>query len=373
MRLGMALALGVAYLAVGCSDDPAETSTTGGVGGGGTGGSGAGTAGSAGVAGSSVGGTAGAAGTGGVAGAGGTGGAPQDWLDVCADQATQVCERYETCWGDLMGSFYGTRADCEQSWSNYCASQWREDGTSASETSACSAALASQLGSDCVAFGLWFNNGTAEPNFPEECKFKGDAAVGDACSFGGECASGFCGRYKGTSKLCGACLAAPAIGEACPDSVCDFGASCVLGQCVELGLKDSTCDVEHPCARGYWCNAGSCADRVAVGSPCDPKSTATICEKDALCNPVTSLCEAIEPTQKVGESCWVQSDQSLVGCFDSWCQVDANGKGTCIAKKEKGESCTRYSNLLGSDSDCRWHLTCAGGTCKEVGEVISCE
>lgn len=166
MRLGMALALGVAYLAVGCSDDPAETSTTGGVGGGGTGGSGAGTAGSAGVAGSSVGGTAGAAGTGGVAGAGGTGGAPQDWLDVCADQATQVCERYETCWGDLMGSFYGTRADCEQSWSNYCASQWREDGTSASETSACSAALASQLGSDCVAFGLWFNNGTAEPNFP---------------------------------------------------------------------------------------------------------------------------------------------------------------------------------------------------------------
>lgn len=34
MRLGMALALGVAYLAVGCSDDPAETSTTGGVGGG---------------------------------------------------------------------------------------------------------------------------------------------------------------------------------------------------------------------------------------------------------------------------------------------------------------------------------------------------
>ncbi|MEZ4372294.1 MAG: hypothetical protein R3B07_15820 [Polyangiaceae bacterium] len=377
----MALALGIACLSMGCSDDdPAKSENSAGIGGGGAGGSGgtSGAAGSAGVNSGGIGGspTGGTGGTSGSAGVGGTGGAtqaPQDWSDACAAQASQICERYETCWGDVMGSFYGTRSDCEQSWGNYCISTWRPNGATATQVAACDAALAANWGSDCVAFGVWFNNSTAQPGFPEECKFKGDAAVGAACSFGGECASGFCGSYKGVVKLCGKCLAAPAVGEACPASVCDFGASCVLGKCVELGVKASTCDSEHPCARGYWCNSGSCDDRVAVGSPCDPKLAEALCEKDAVCNPATSLCEAMEPTQNVGEPCWVQSDQSVVGCIDSWCQLDTNGGGTCIAKKEKGENCTRHNNLVGNDSDCRWHLACVAGTCQEVGEVLSCE
>ncbi|MCA9644333.1 MAG: hypothetical protein KC492_26745, partial [Myxococcales bacterium] len=321
----------------------------------------------------STGGAGGASGSAGTSGAAGAAQTPQEWLDACAAEASQVCERYETCWGDLMGSFYGTRSDCEQSWGNLCVSRWREGGASAAQLSACDSALAANWGTDCVAFGVWFNNGTTEPNFPEECKLKGDGAVGDACSFGSACASGFCGSYKGIGKVCGKCLAAPAIGEACLGSVCDFGASCVSGQCVELGLKDSTCDVDHPCALGYWCNAGTCADRVAVGVACDPDSVQSMCEKDTACNPATSLCEAMESTQNVGESCGVQSDQSLVGCIDSWCQVDANGAGTCIAKKEKGESCTAHKDLIGNDSDCRWHLACIAGTCQEIGEVISCE
>ncbi|MEZ4230343.1 MAG: hypothetical protein R3B89_14315 [Polyangiaceae bacterium] len=146
------------------------------------------------------------------------------------------------------------------------------------------------------------------------------------------------------------------------------------GTCRVLKLLGETCDADNPCVSGYWCDAGTCAARKPVGADCDPLSRELLCEGDAICNSATKKCDTMKPTAEVGEPCWIQADQTIIGCKDSWCQIAAStGKGTCVVKKEAGEECLVSQYIVGNNSDCRLILSCVNGICQQPGDVLSCE
>ncbi|MBI5534361.1 MAG: hypothetical protein HY898_16680 [Deltaproteobacteria bacterium] len=89
-------------------------------------------------------------------------------------------------------------------------------------------------------------------------------------------------------------------------------------QCTELVAQGQPCTAMAICADAAYCHAGTCAARIAVGSPCEAAGLADPCQSGAWCNATSKTCEALKAD---GESC-----TSYLECASSRCYG-----GKCIA------------------------------------------
>lgn len=251
--------------------------------------------------------------------------------------------------------------------------------------------------------------------------FKGVVAGGGACTQDAECAAGGC---EGTGE-CARCAAVLAEGAACGWSAqCGRDRGCVGGHCQALGngttgepcapdrnrgmcAADTFCDDTSgfnvakcaavggagapcvngaQCATGFYCGAGTCQIKSAVGNACDatrPYPT-DACVPGAACVPDASGTGRCEPTVGEGVAC---TDPRQCRGIELTCD-----QGHCARLPELGKPCTGQVSqakelgcmppavcVLGLCADrpargqpCADHGTCAEGLVCAAGKPAVC-
>lgn len=216
----------------------------------------------------------------------------------CDQFGAVVCQKLTTCnafAGQLLGSA------CAERYASLCkarisapSSGWTQTGLNA-----CRQAFATAT---CdVAFG---------DTPPPACELKGGLALGAACAFDEQCASGEC---SADSDSCGQCIAKKPPSTKPPTA--DLGETCD-----NAGQTAPRCDS----LKGLWCDA-------------------------------TKKCAPI-PLAAVGQACGFLADSLVMCAGGGRCAYGANGQGTCVAEVPVGGSCTKTE-------ECAITSTCFGGKC----------
>jgi hypothetical protein len=176
--------------------------------------------------------------------------------------------------------------------------------------------------------------------------FTGTVAVGGACFFAEECASGDC---QGADTTCsravqccpGTCasLAPPvAAGGSClPPALCAPGLICVLelngtATCRATVGAGAPCPGYVPCASGLYCDSVTMTCKIpgGAGAACNPARDSTDCDIPYACDATTSVCT---PPLPVGAAC----DPTTGGCVP-YASCDA-ATGSCAARPSVGDPC----------------------------------
>jgi hypothetical protein len=198
----------------------------------------------------------------------------------------------------------------------------------------------------CADFG--------DNNPPADCAPTGARALDGACTFNGQCQSGFCAKNKST--VCGSCAAAPAVGDSCASSNCGHDQVCVanaLGPtCVLRGTLNSTCDSNNPCGTGLSCvgpanAAGTCQNALTtVGASCGGTMPGCDNAEGLHCGGTAGTARSCEMTTLVGDGmpCGTMGDGSFVQCVQGDCYTDtgligAGQQGTCKTDALDGAAC----------------------------------
>jgi hypothetical protein len=201
----------------------------------------------------------------------------------------------------------------------------------------------------CADFG--------DNNPPADCAPTGGRALDGACTFNGQCASGFCAKTKDT--VCGTCAAAPVAGDSCVASNCGHDQVCVSNAtgslCQIRGALMAACDAGHPCGTGLSCvgaNAttmvmGTCMGALnMVGAACG--ATLPGCDNTLglHCGGPAGTGKTCLMTTLVGNGapCGTMGDGSFVQCTQGDCYsatglIDAGQQGTCKADAPDGAGC----------------------------------
>lgn len=210
-----------------------------------------------------------------------------DASGACKKDQGQTCMIDSDC---VTGECADGRC-CENSCATPCRSCGNPNGT-------CNTVVSGTLDDNC--------NGTSTCDASGSCKL----AVGQACSGGNQCATGYCvegfccsGQCSGGCDVCSAAngasmdgqctnLADGATGTGCGGYLCGGGASC-----------PSMCNGDGDCATTHWCNNGSCVARSAQGGPCTAANqclgSAPHCVDDVCCtDPCNGTCEACKASLK---------------------------------------------------------------------------
>jgi len=220
-----------------------------------------------------------------------------------------------------------------------------------------------------------------EPNVCGNRYIAPNAFPGQACYDGyKECLDGAC-RGKTCPRRCQVpgTIADPDCRETAD---CTTGLFCKLpnlvsgiGACTAYGLKDSACDADQPCAGGFICNAGKCAQLptatfACVGASCDDGAWClngpdggtckarlglnALCTDDSqclaplLCEALTGLCVP-RALNAVAASCGLrQTCPTGTVCLNA----TATALGECQPPLDAG-TCV-------SSNDCQTHLACVG-------------
>jgi hypothetical protein len=182
----------------------------------------------------------------------------------------------------------------------------------------------------------------------------GSVQQGEKCVLSYECAgfaegTAFCGVYPGAGaghgSVCSPGSGNPhgAAGDACfwscgmldREKTCtgvpggsNNGGSCWFEDdlfcdpasitCAALAAEGQACGPQLRCAHGAWCNAGTCAAKIAVGGAC-MTATSDACQDGAWCSNASGNCEAVKAD---GEAC---------GYFDQ-CASQRCPNGKCLPR-----------------------------------------
>lgn len=212
--------------------------------------------------------------------------------------------------------------------------------------------------------------------------FVGTLAEGASCSSDIQCASDACTAGPGQ---CGTCLAPAAVGASC-DPVADNCAASPDGfvDCVSDGMGGGTCVLEPSnyltvalgascngaggvrryCASPYYCDASElCAERTAVGSPCDPDFDE--CAFGSICAdaPGGPTCLAVVVVTTANDPCGELPSGALARCDRSerlYC--GENGQGDLV--------CLPLAGTGGENSDCFVASDCDSGLVCVIGDFV---
>jgi hypothetical protein len=215
---------------------------------------------------------------------------------------------------------------------------------------------------------------------PAACMATGPGANGVACTFNGQCTSGYCGGKK--TSVCGTCSDEPAVGTDCTDTACAPGQRCVASTklCQIPGITNSTCDTGHPCEHGLSCvgqntqtmTPGTCESAgtrvgVACGGSmpgCDPTRglycggpngsktcmqviypgyNGSVSDGGAMARDGAAPDGGAAPTPK-GTACGQLADGTRVGCVAGDCYTatglaTGTDQGTCVPFADDNAPC----------------------------------
>jgi hypothetical protein len=187
-----------------------------------------------------------------TAGCGSSGSSGPSAAQACADVAGKRCTQRSACSlppGTTGSGFsllenYGDLATCLARETLNCSNGLMAPGTGNSPTKV-------------EACAGEFNDYTCQAYFdnqpPSDCAVTGSRADGAACTFNGQCTSGYCLGTK--TSVCGTCAEPPAVGADCSASACGAGQRCLAAtqQCVPVVALNGSCDATHLCDRGLSC------------------------------------------------------------------------------------------------------------------------
>jgi hypothetical protein len=266
--------------------------------------------------------------------------------EACAALAQAECTKRMTCSnGNNITRVYGEMGVCVTRGTLSCTNALASPGNGNDPTvvAACTAAYATLACND-------FFDG----KLPAPCTPTGSVATGGACTFNGQCMTGYCGDTK--NKLCGTCAAVPAAGDSCATGQCGHGQTCVDATmlCQNNGLLNGSCDANDPCGNGLSCVGNSAATGpgtcqlalgqlgVACGGVTMPGCDNTLglyCGGAAGAKTCMMMMYVGD-----GEACGnlgsgVVAQCSAGNCYDSNGQVTGSGMGTCKLDAVDGASC----------------------------------
>jgi hypothetical protein len=314
--------------------------------GGGSGGSSGGGSGSSGVSSSNSSGGSGSSGNGGSSGSS-SGAVTVD--QACADLASSLCHKLETCAPLLISLVWGDEASCIAREQLACPALFNAPGTAitASNADACAPAYMAATCEDVVA------NKT-----PSACAFHGSIPNGGGCAVDAQCGNGaYCNLSGG--QACGVCSPRASAGGACrDDGNCQSGLVCAkpnnsaTGSCAEPGGQGAVCDSTHPCLATLGCtSAGTCGAVLGAGAPCATQACDLL--HGFYCN-ASKICGQIQ-TAAPGNTC----GNSTVCAASGRCVLaTGSATGTCEATAADGQACDASRG-----PPCRPPAFCAAGTC----------
>jgi len=240
---------------------------------------------------------------------------------ACANRAQTSCTMRASCTnGDNIKRVYGSMDACIGRITLTCM-----DGLAAQNQGNTPALVQA-----CANETPMLDCATILDNTPSgACAPTGPLPIGAACSFPGQCASGYCGSDK--TATCGVCAAPPVPGDSCVTSACGYGQACVAATqvCEAYGHLDDACDSGTPCGTGFICVGASAAS----GTP--------------------GTCQA--PIETAGAAC----GGTLPGCdtrMGLYC-VGAAGAKTCVATTYAGDGMPCGPLTTSS------YVTCLAGSC----------
>lgn len=274
---------------------------------------------------------------------------------ACQTFDATLCDQLEKCSPFGFQLSYGTQETCEARLKDRCIGALELTGVVAtpSDVQSCADDYAA-LSCDELLGG----------KKPSTCDVPGTKDDGAACAADVQCKGGYC-RPNGEGK-CGVCTTAVDEGGGCDNTnkFCGSGLYCNAdATCHKPGPAGATCDNKNPCASTLWCDAGKCAKPATTeGADCTAADfTSCDGQQGLFCSPVTVKCVKAG-VAKLGEACGFDLQANTVtGCeADTYCETDAMGKGTCIAKLAVGSACTIGAS---GSSTCVSSAVCINGTC----------
>jgi len=267
--------------------------------------------------------------------------------EACSDLATVGCMKQATCTNGFgTGRVYGDMTTCLARQKESCLNALAApaQGNSPALVEKCVADYATY---SCSDFG--------DNNPPADCAPVGARALDGACTFNGQCASGFCAKTKDT--VCGTCAPAPAAGDSCAASNCGHDEICVTDTsgslCQIRGTLNSTCSNANPCGTGLSCvgstatASGTCQNALTtVGAACG--GTMPGCDNNIglHCDGPAGTGKTCMTTALVGDGmpCGTMGDGSFVQCQQGDCYtatglITGGQQGTCKADASDGAAC----------------------------------
>jgi hypothetical protein len=266
----------------------------------------------------------------------------------CAGFASTVCAKFETCAPFYVQVLFGTVDECKARYTTSCQSGIQEPGVTneAALLTGCANAYATE---SCDAFFSGVSSAACTPQ-------PGTFPNGQACGDSAQCQSLFCNKVA--SATCGACAAAPKVGDACTGS-CGVSLKCTSGKCATPtanGALGAACSNTAPCASNLLCFNGTCSTPTGAGKPCG--TTTPGCDQLHSLSCQGGVCA---PMQIVGagQACGV-SGSTYVFCGSAATCKTATGttSGTCLAPAEDGQPCDATNGPA-----CKYGATCLNGLC----------
>lgn len=339
-------------------------------------------------------------------GCGSSGSSSASVAAACQTVAEARCAQQSSCSlpEGMMGvgynllSNYGDLATCVARQVTACTNglDAPQTGNSPTKVTMCAADLLSQ---SCTDF---FDNTP-----PADCSPTGSRQNGAACTFSGQCTSGYCQGTK--AATCGICADPPAAGADCTSTTCAQGQRCVeaTNLCETVVASNGTCDSGHPCDRGLSCVGENAAKMVSgvcetagtrLGVACGGSMPGCDATRGLYCGGPTgakTCMRVIYPgyngavmadadggaatgtdagvaadagvvTTPAGTPCGVLADGSHVGCVAGDCYtatglVTGSEEGTCKPSANDGQSCDLVVGP-GCMPPARCVVTAEGGT-----------
>jgi hypothetical protein len=235
---------------------------------------------------------------------------------------------------------YGSESTCQSRVAANCEDSLGAPGTGATTTTetACTSALQSLSCTDVLA-------GTD----PTACQPPvGTVAMGQPCSFNGQCTTQYC--LVALGSICGTCQAAPQPGAACSVNGCAEGQVCVAssGTCqTAVTAVGATCSATSPCGPGLACvtvrTTMSCqALGAAVGVACAARNDLLPdCDHRLGLTCDTGSHKCVQDTYATAGNACGPTDGGYVDCENGGaCNTTGAGTdGTCEAPAADGAAC----------------------------------
>jgi hypothetical protein len=266
----------------------------------------------------------------------------------CAGFASTVCTKFQSCAPFYVDVLFASLDECKARYTSQCQAGTQNPGVTneAALLGSCSNVYATET---CDAF---LSGAPAAGCTPQPGSF----ANGQACGDSAQCQSLFCNKPSGAT--CGACAAAPKVGDTCTTS-CGIGLNCTGGKCATPtpnGALGAACSNTAPCAANLVCFNGTCSQPSGAGKPCG--GTTPACDQLHSLSCQGGVCAQLQMAGP-GQPCGLSGSTYVLCKAGGTCKTASGASaGTCLAAAEDGQACDDTNG-----PSCKYGASCVNGLC----------